>query len=119
MCLPYPGCPLAVLTRRGRFGRDFALDVVDEGGKLKEVEPMCDAAEFMIVLLERLGAEECALEDFKSDTSRSILYELFGYIVRSRRHCLVDACGITRDSSSSFQVRSAVCTRGESFRRHT
>ena len=76
VCLPYPGCPLAVLTRRGHFGREFALDIVEEGGKLKGVEPMCDAAEFMIVLLERLGVEECALEDFKSDTSRSILYEL-------------------------------------------
>ena len=62
VCSPFPGCPLAVLTRRGHFGRDFALDVVEEGGKLKVVEPMCDAAEFMIVLLELLGLRSAPLK---------------------------------------------------------
>ena len=46
---------------------------------------MGDAAEFMMVLLERFGVEGCALEDFDAATSRSILYELFGFWL----HCEV------------------------------
>ena len=66
-------------------------------GAFKGGGPQCDAPDFMFGLLQRLGMEERALEGYKAETSRGLLYELFGFIVRSRYRCLVDGCRLVSD----------------------
>ena len=120
LSLPDPGCPLAVLARRGFLGRHFAFDTeavkkkfrskssygslglsdVFKNGKFNSRGPQCDAADFMVALLQELAVAERGLEGYDEETSRCLFYELFGFIHRTREHCLVEGCRFTRDCCS-------------------
>ena len=100
------GCPLAWLARRGFFGDEFAantdqakkklrtagaggvldkLDVTAADGQLRRRGAQCDAVAFIDALMRRLAIEKHALEGYDPATSRELWYDLFGFVVRSRR----------------------------------
>ena len=88
----------------GCWGVLDKLDVTAADGQLRRRGAQCDAVAFIDTLMRRLAIEEHALEGYDPATSRELWYDLFGFVVRSRR------CGdYIRDScEGNYHVRLQV-----------
>ena len=102
------------MARRGRFGQEYVLGPLrnrtpgwervmvplqkvctPEGLLIKGHE--CDAADFLLDVLQALAWQERAFEGLDWQSTRSVVDEIFGFITRRRYHCPRSACRFTRD----------------------
>ena len=56
-----------------------------------------DASDFLLAFLDTLQWEERGMQGYDQDSSRSVVTELFGMLVREREHCPRVDCLYTRD----------------------
>ena len=81
------------LTKRRRKCAQRALGILDKldmagvNGSLKIRGAQGDAVAFIDALIKRRALEEHALGSYDPATSMEPRYDLFGFVIRSRRHC--------------------------------
>ena len=85
----------AVLARKGDLGNCFKSTSA-------RPSPQCDAVDFLETVINRLMQEEREMDAFGGQ-SLSVIWELFGGILRQRKHCSAVGCPIpTRDKCEWF-----------------